>query len=107
MGASTRTMPRLVAGRCLPTCHPNRASHPQTFSFGLFELDWETFLQNTMGHIQRCPAIEHTGIQSTVCGPESFTPDHKPLVGPQPGVRGLWQSCGFNSMGMMLSGAHL
>jgi len=75
-----------------------------TFSFGLFELDWETFLQNTMGHIQRCPAIEHTGIQSTVCGPESFTPDHKPLVGPQPGVRGLWQSCGFNSMGMMLSG---
>ncbi len=168
------------------------------FSFGLFELDWETFLQacrpgaaatpalqppqlcspsaphlhstalwpatsapppplrtpphtlglpasrdpvscpapplpaqNMTGHIQRCPAIEATGIQSTVCGPESFTPDHKPLVGPQPGVRGFWQArsrpisvpslpssgrsrrvggarvrqaCGFNSMGMMMSG---
>ena len=46
------------------------------------------------GHVQRCPAIEHTGIASTVCGPESFTPDHKPLVGPQPGVRGLWQASG-------------
>lgn len=74
------------------------------FSFGLFELDWETFLQNTEGHIQRCPPVEHVGIASTVCGPESFTPDHKPLVGPQPRVRGFWQACGFNSMGMMLSG---
>mmetsp|Transcript_16100 Transcript_16100/g.51619 ORF Transcript_16100/g.51619 Transcript_16100/m.51619 type:complete len:680 (-) Transcript_16100:162-2201(-) len=74
------------------------------FAFGLFDLDWDTFLQNMTGHVQRCPAVEHTGISSTVCGPESFTPDHKPLVGPQPGVRGLWQACGFNSMGMMLSG---
>ena len=56
------------------------------------------------GHIQRCPPIEQTGIASTVCGPEAFTPDHKPLVGPQPGLRGFWQACGFNSMGMMLSG---
>eukprot|EP00966_Prymnesium_polylepis_P012354 283681-Prymnesium_polylepis.1 len=55
------------------------------FAFGLFELDWETFLQNMNGHIRRCPPIETAGIQSTVCGPESFTPDHKPLVGPQPG----------------------
>ncbi|EOD39470.1 sarcosine dehydrogenase [Emiliania huxleyi CCMP1516] len=65
---------------------------------GLFDLDWDTFLQNMTGHVQRCPAVEHTGIASTVCGPESFTPDHKPLVGPQPG------GGGFNSMGMMLSG---
>ncbi|KAL1499137.1 hypothetical protein AB1Y20_013648 [Prymnesium parvum] len=75
-----------------------------SFSFGLFDLDWTTFLQNTEGHLRRCPPIEFAGVQSTVCGPESFTPDHKPLVGPQPGVRGFWQCCGFNSMGMMLSG---
>ena len=56
------------------------------------------------GHLRRCPPIETVGIASTVCGPEAFTPDHKPLVGPQPGVRGFWQACGFNSMGMMLSG---
>jgi len=76
----------------------------EKFEFGLFNLDWDTFGQNLEGHIQRCPAIENTGIKSTVCGPESFTPDHKPLVGPQPGVHGLFHACGFNSMGMMLGG---
>eukprot|EP00977_Amphora_coffeiformis_P024538 scaffold16127_cov186-Amphora_coffeaeformis.AAC.1 len=74
------------------------------FSFGLFDLDWDTFGQNLEGHLQRCPVIEHTGITSTVAGPESFTPDHKPLVGPQPGVNGFFNACGFNSMGMMLGG---
>ena len=74
------------------------------FHFGLFDLDWDTFGQNLEGHMTRCPAIADTGIKSTVCGPESFTPDHKPLVGPQPGVRGFFNACGFNSMGMMLGG---
>jgi len=74
------------------------------FSFGLFNLDWETFGQNLEGQLQRCPAVEDAGIKSTVCGPESFTPDHKPLVGPQPGVRGMFNACGFNSMGMMMGG---
>eukprot|EP00928_Gymnodinium_smaydae_P078303 TRINITY_DN6213_c0_g4_i2.p1 TRINITY_DN6213_c0_g4~~TRINITY_DN6213_c0_g4_i2.p1 ORF type:complete len:834 (+),score=159.83 TRINITY_DN6213_c0_g4_i2:163-2664(+) len=74
------------------------------FAFGLFELDYDTFGQNLEGHIQRCPIIEETGIKSTVCGPESFTPDHKPLMGPQPEVRGFYNACGFNSMGLMLGG---
>ena len=33
------------------------------------------------GALQRVPAIADVGVQSTVCGPESFTPDHKPLLG--------------------------
>ena len=75
------------------------------FSFGLFDLDWETFDQNITNHVARCPAVGEGGIKSTVCGPESFTPDHKPLVGPAPeGPRGLFLCCGFNSMGMMLAG---
>ena len=77
------------------------------FAFSLFDLDWDTFAQNLAGHIKRCPAVETAGIKSTVCGPESFTPDHKPLVGPQDpstGPRGLFHACGFNSMGMMLGG---
>ena len=75
------------------------------FPFGLFNLDWETFGQNLEGHLHRCPAVEDAGIKSTVCGPESFTLDHKPSVGPQPGVRGMFNACGFNSMGMILGGA--
>jgi len=74
------------------------------FSYGLFDLDWDTFGQNLEGHLARVPAIETVGIKSTVCGPESFTPDHKPLCGPQPGLRGFYNACGMNSMGMMLGG---
>ena len=34
--------------------------------------------------------------------PESFTPDHKPIMGEDPRVRGFYHGCGFNSSGMML-----
>eukprot|EP00927_Polykrikos_kofoidii_P064866 TRINITY_DN6060_c0_g1_i1.p1 TRINITY_DN6060_c0_g1~~TRINITY_DN6060_c0_g1_i1.p1 ORF type:complete len:912 (-),score=120.25 TRINITY_DN6060_c0_g1_i1:181-2916(-) len=74
------------------------------FNFGLFDLDWDTFGQNMEGHIQRCPQIETVGIKSTVCGPESFTPDHKALVGPDVELGGFYYACGLNSMGMMLGG---
>jgi len=74
------------------------------FSFGLFDLDWDTFAMNMDGHLQRCPSIESAGIKSTVCGPESFTPDHKALMGPQRGLNGFFNACGFNSMGMLLGG---
>lgn len=75
-----------------------------TFSFGLFDLDWNTFQQNLEGHFTRCPRIEEVGIKSTVCGPEAFTPDHKALVGPDVDLKGYIHCCGFNSMGMMLGG---
>eukprot|EP00656_Telonema_subtile_P023001 TRINITY_DN2430_c0_g1_i14.p1 TRINITY_DN2430_c0_g1~~TRINITY_DN2430_c0_g1_i14.p1 ORF type:complete len:771 (-),score=170.25 TRINITY_DN2430_c0_g1_i14:295-2607(-) len=74
------------------------------FSFGLFDLDFDTFQQNLEGHLVRCPASAEAGVKSTVCGPESFTPDHQPLLGPDPSLNGLWHCSGFNSMGMMLGG---
>ena len=39
------------------------------FSFSLFDLDWEVFSVNIAGAVNRVPAIEKTGIKSTVCGP--------------------------------------
>ncbi|XP_049629706.1 sarcosine dehydrogenase, mitochondrial [Suncus etruscus] len=74
------------------------------FSFGLFDLDWDVFMQHIEGAINRVPVLETTGIKSTVCGPESFTPDHKPLMGEAPELRGFFLGCGFNSAGMMLGG---
>ncbi|MCL4145472.1 UNVERIFIED_CONTAM: hypothetical protein GTU68_024230 [Idotea baltica] len=56
------------------------------------------------GAINRVPDLERTGIKSTVCGPESFTPDHKPLMGEDPNVEGFFHCCGFNSAGMMFGG---
>uniref|UniRef100_A0A3Q4HWD1 Sarcosine dehydrogenase n=1 Tax=Neolamprologus brichardi TaxID=32507 RepID=A0A3Q4HWD1_NEOBR len=69
------------------------------FSFSLFDLDWDVFMQNIEGAVNRVPALEQTGIKSTVCGPESFTADHKPLMGEAPEVRGFFLGCGFNSAG--------
>uniref|UniRef100_A0A7N6FBQ7 Sarcosine dehydrogenase n=1 Tax=Anabas testudineus TaxID=64144 RepID=A0A7N6FBQ7_ANATE len=74
------------------------------FAFSLFDLDWDVFMQHIDGAINRVPVLEQTGIKSTVCGPESFTADHKPLMGEAPEVRGFFLGCGFNSAGMMLGG---
>ncbi|KAG9354175.1 hypothetical protein JZ751_012299 [Albula glossodonta] len=76
----------------------------EKFAFSLFDLDWDVFMQHIEGAINRVPALEQTGIKSTVCGPESFTADHKPLMGEAPEVRGYFLGCGFNSAGMMLGG---
>uniref|UniRef100_A0AAR2IXA3 Sarcosine dehydrogenase n=1 Tax=Pygocentrus nattereri TaxID=42514 RepID=A0AAR2IXA3_PYGNA len=39
------------------------------FAFSLFNLDWDVFMQHIEGAINRVPALEQTGIKSTVCGP--------------------------------------
>lgn len=74
------------------------------FAFSLFDLDWDVFMTHIEGAINRVPVLEQIGIKSTVCGPESFTADHKPLMGEAPEVRGYFLGCGFNSAGMMLGG---
>ncbi|KAK3866803.1 hypothetical protein Pcinc_027685 [Petrolisthes cinctipes] len=74
------------------------------FAFGLYELDWDVFSAHISGAVNRVPVLEHTGIKSTVCGPESFTPDHKPVMGEDPQVQGFYHCCGFNSSGMMMGG---
>ncbi|NWW12827.1 SARDH protein, partial [Oreocharis arfaki] len=76
----------------------------EKFAFGLFDLDWDVFMQHIEGAVNRVPVLERTGIKSTVCGPESFTADHKPLMGEAPELRGFFLGCGFNSAGMMLGG---
>uniref|UniRef100_A0A1E1X2L8 Putative dimethylglycine dehydrogenase n=1 Tax=Amblyomma aureolatum TaxID=187763 RepID=A0A1E1X2L8_9ACAR len=73
---------------------------PKDFAFGLFDLDWDVFGTHIESGIRRVPVLEHTGIKSTVCGPESFTADHKPLLGEEPSLRGFFHGCGFNSLGM-------
>ncbi|XP_055695155.1 sarcosine dehydrogenase, mitochondrial [Lutzomyia longipalpis] len=77
---------------------------PPDFQFGLYELDWTVFESNYQGAAVLCPPFESAGIKSTICGPESFTPDHKPLMGWDRRLDGLFHSCGYNSAGMMLGG---
>lgn len=74
------------------------------FAFGLYDLDYEVFGCHLESHINRVPKVADVGIQSTVCGPESFTPDHKPLMGECPSLKGFFVGCGLNSAGIMYSG---
>lgn len=74
------------------------------FTFGLYDLDWSTFEGHVKGAEELCPAFAEAGIRTTICGPETFTPDHKPIMGPDPRCDGLFHNCGFNSAGMMFGG---
>ncbi|KAK9875707.1 hypothetical protein WA026_009504 [Henosepilachna vigintioctopunctata] len=76
----------------------------QDFSFAQYELDMSIFEVHLERAKEICPIFNTIGIKSTVCGPESFTPDHKPLIGEDPKVLGLFYNCGYNSGGMQLSG---
>lgn len=73
-------------------------------TFGLYDLDWSTFDCHVDKAVELCPAFGEVGIKTTICGPETFTPDHKPLLGPDPRLIGLFHNCGYNSAGMMFGG---
>lgn len=74
------------------------------FSFGLFDFDMNAFSEIMEGAVHRVPRLAQTGIKATICGPEAFTPDRKPLIGEDAEVSGLYHGSGFNSSGMMMSG---
>ncbi|XP_014608110.1 PREDICTED: sarcosine dehydrogenase, mitochondrial isoform X1 [Polistes canadensis] len=77
---------------------------PTDFAFSLYELDWNVFNVHMESMVRLMPQLSSTGIKTTVCGPESFTPDHKPIMGEDPRCSGFYHSCGYNSAGMMFGG---
>ncbi len=52
----------------------------------------------------RMPALADMGIKTFFNGPESFTPDGKPYIGPAPEMPGLFIAAGMNSNGILNSG---
>ncbi len=79
-------------------------SVPDKFSFQLLEPDWEKFAEPLRHGKHRIPALETSGFQKFVNGPESFTPDNNFLMGESPELKGLFVSCGFNSVGIASAG---
>lgn len=73
-------------------------------SFMLFDLDYEHFMSLLENHIKRMPILEMTPLTDDVCGPESFTPDHRCLIGEDLNIKGLYYNLGHNSMGITNSG---
>jgi 4-methylaminobutanoate oxidase (formaldehyde-forming) len=51
------------------------------------------------GAARRFPFIREAGIVKLVCHPDAMTPDANPLLGPVPGVRGLFMAAGLSLNG--------
>ncbi|MCY3873327.1 MAG: FAD-dependent oxidoreductase [Rhodobacteraceae bacterium] len=65
--------------------------------------DWEQFSPFMDAALDLVPALQRTGIQRFMNGPESFTSDSRPLVGEVPEISGLYVAAGMNSVGIMSS----
>lgn len=65
--------------------------------------DWEQFEPFMTAGLNLVPKLGKIGIRHFMNGPESFTPDTRPLMGESPYLRGFYVAAGFNSTGMMSS----
>ena len=74
------------------------------FAFGLFDLNMDAYMPYLEALSRRIPILDHIGHRSIICGPESFTPDGRPLFGETQEVEGLFLNCAMNSRGIQLSG---
>ena len=65
--------------------------------------NWDWFTPYMEAALDLIPSLVETGIQFYMNGPESFTNDTKPLLGPAPDMDGLYVAAGMNSLGIMSS----
>ena len=54
--------------------------------------------------LDRIPVLSETGVRTFFCGPESFTADVRPLLGPAPELDGYFVAAGLNSLGILSGG---
>ncbi|MEQ8345657.1 MAG: FAD-dependent oxidoreductase [Sneathiellaceae bacterium] len=77
---------------------------PPDFCFDELPEDWEHFLPVLESQARRLPVLQEAGIRTFFCGPESFTPDVRYLLGEAPELPGFYLACGFNSIGIQSAG---
>lgn len=76
----------------------------ESFEFDELPFDMEHVEPVLEKFFTRFPALETMGIQTFFNGPESFTPDGRPYIGPAPEMPGLFIAAGMNSNGILNSG---
>jgi len=95
----------LMVGLFEPVCAPWKVEGiPADFSFGELPPDWERmtpFLETAMS---RVPITSEIGMKKLFCGPESFTPDLRPIVGEAPELENYFVAAGLNSIGILTGG---
>jgi glycine cleavage system T protein len=96
---------KLLLGAFEPVAKPwGMDGIPESFCFDQLPDDFDHFEPVLMKAIERVPALEHAGIQTFFCGPESFTPDDRYHLGPAPEVEDLFVAAGLNSIGVQSAG---
>jgi len=95
----------MMIGLFEPVCAPWRVGGiPDDFSFGELPPDWERMTPYIETAMRRVPITMEVGVKKLFCGPESFTPDLRPIVGEAPELRGYFVAAGLNSIGILTGG---
>ncbi|WP_027258681.1 FAD-dependent oxidoreductase [Leisingera aquimarina] len=81
-----------------------REGIPEDFEFDELPFDMEHVEPELERMFARMPALAGMGIQTFFNGPESFTPDGRPYMGPSSEVEGVFLATGMNSNGILNSG---
>jgi 4-methylaminobutanoate oxidase (formaldehyde-forming) len=77
---------------------------PDDSSFTSLSPDWDRMGPYVEAAMSRVPRSLDTGIRTFFCGPESFTPDLRPIVGEAPEVKNYFIAAGLNSIGILTGG---
>ncbi|MDB4961115.1 MAG: Sarcosine dehydrogenase [Myxococcales bacterium] len=95
----------LMIGLFEPVCAPwNVRGIPEDFSFGEIQPDWDRMGPYVEKAMARVPISMTAGVKKFFCGPESFTPDLKPIVGEAPELKNYFVCAGLNSIGILTGG---
>jgi 4-methylaminobutanoate oxidase (formaldehyde-forming) len=95
----------LMVGLFEPVCAPWKVDRiPGDFSFGEISPDWDRMMPYLEKAMNRVPITLKVGLKKFFCGPESFTPDLRPIVGEAPELRNYFVAAGLNSIGILTGG---
>ncbi|MBL0214939.1 MAG: GcvT family protein [Myxococcales bacterium] len=95
----------LMIGLFEPICAPwNVRGIPEDFSFGEIQPDWDRMGPYVEKAMSRVPISMTAGVKKFFCGPESFTPDLRPIVGEAPELKNYFVAAGLNSIGILTGG---
>ena len=77
---------------------------PNDFISQLLEPDFDHFQSLSDPAMERTPCLAEAGISRLVNGPEAFTPDGDPIMGPAPELDNCFVAAGFNAFGIAAGG---
>ncbi len=96
---------KLLLGAFEPEAKPwGMDGIPEDFCFDELPEDFDHFMPVLEAAMKRVPALQDVGIRKFFCGPESFTPDDRYMLGEAPELRNFYVAAGFNSIGIQSAG---